>query len=80
MDIDIAARRLAELGNPTRLQIVRLLVQAGRDGLAIRGIAGATWRAGFDPCLSPSRSGYGRSCRAREAGPERSLHDRLARD
>jgi ArsR family transcriptional regulator, arsenate/arsenite/antimonite-responsive transcriptional repressor len=35
MDIDIAARRLAELGNPTRLQIVRLLVQAGRDGLAI---------------------------------------------
>jgi DNA-binding transcriptional ArsR family regulator len=35
MDIDIAARRLAELGNPTRLRIVRLLVQAGRDGLAI---------------------------------------------
>jgi ArsR family transcriptional regulator, arsenate/arsenite/antimonite-responsive transcriptional repressor len=35
MDIDIAARRLAELGSPTRLQIVRLLVQAGRNGLAI---------------------------------------------
>jgi ArsR family transcriptional regulator len=35
MDVDIAARRLAELGNTTRLQIVRLLVQAGRDGLAI---------------------------------------------
>ena len=35
MDIDVAARRLAELGNSTRLQIVRLLVQAGRDGLAI---------------------------------------------
>jgi DNA-binding transcriptional ArsR family regulator len=35
MDIDIAARRLAELGNPTRLQIIRLLVQAGGEGLAI---------------------------------------------
>jgi len=35
MDIEIAARRLAELGNTTRLQIVRLLVRAGRDGLAI---------------------------------------------
>jgi ArsR family transcriptional regulator len=35
MDIDTASRRLAELGNPTRLQIVRLLVRAGRDGLAI---------------------------------------------
>jgi len=35
MDIEIAARRLAELGNPTRLQIVRLLVQAGGEGLAI---------------------------------------------
>jgi len=35
MDIEIAARRLAELGNPTRLQIVRMLVQAGGDGLAI---------------------------------------------
>lgn len=35
MDIDTAARGLAELGNTTRLQIVRLLVQAGRGGLAI---------------------------------------------
>lgn len=35
MDIEIAARRLAELGNPVRLQIVRLLVRAGREGLAI---------------------------------------------
>lgn len=35
MDIETAARRLAELGNPVRLQIVRLLVQAGREGLAI---------------------------------------------
>jgi ArsR family transcriptional regulator, arsenate/arsenite/antimonite-responsive transcriptional repressor len=40
MDIDLAARRLAELGNPTRLQIVRLLVQAGRDGLAIGELQG----------------------------------------
>lgn len=35
MDIDTAARRLAELGNPTRLQIVRALVQAGGEGLPI---------------------------------------------
>jgi DNA-binding transcriptional ArsR family regulator len=35
MDIETAARRLAELGNTTRLQIVRLLVRAGTEGLAI---------------------------------------------
>ncbi|HUC63795.1 MAG TPA: helix-turn-helix transcriptional regulator [Stellaceae bacterium] len=35
MDIEIAARRLAELGNPTRLHIVRLLVRAGGEGVAI---------------------------------------------
>jgi ArsR family transcriptional regulator, arsenate/arsenite/antimonite-responsive transcriptional repressor len=35
MDLDVAATRLAELGNVTRLQIVRLLVRFGHDGLAI---------------------------------------------
>jgi DNA-binding transcriptional ArsR family regulator len=35
MDIEMAARALAELGNITRLQIVRLLVRAGEEGLAI---------------------------------------------
>jgi ArsR family transcriptional regulator, arsenate/arsenite/antimonite-responsive transcriptional repressor len=35
MDLDTAARRLAELGNATRLEIVRLLVRAGPEGLAI---------------------------------------------
>ncbi len=35
MDIETAARALAELGNVTRLQIVRLLVRAGDEGLAI---------------------------------------------
>jgi DNA-binding transcriptional ArsR family regulator len=35
MDLERAAKRLAELGNGTRLQIVRLLVRAGREGLAI---------------------------------------------
>jgi DNA-binding transcriptional ArsR family regulator len=35
MDIDTAARALAELGNATRLQIVRLLVRVGGEGLAI---------------------------------------------
>ena len=35
MNVHTAARRLAELGNPTRLQIIRLLVQAGPGGLPI---------------------------------------------
>lgn len=35
MALDTAAKRLAELGNTTRLQIVRLLVRSGRGGLAI---------------------------------------------
>lgn len=35
MDLETVAKRLAELGNATRLQIVRLLVRAGREGLAI---------------------------------------------
>jgi len=35
MDLETVARRLAELGNTTRLQIVRLLVRAGDEGLAI---------------------------------------------
>jgi DNA-binding transcriptional ArsR family regulator len=35
MNMDTAAKRLAELGNATRLQIFRLLVQAGREGLSI---------------------------------------------
>jgi ArsR family transcriptional regulator len=35
MDIETAARRLAELGNVTRLQIVRLLVRSGPEGLPI---------------------------------------------
>jgi len=35
MDLNLAARRLAELGNVTRLRIVRLLVQAGPEGMAI---------------------------------------------
>jgi ArsR family transcriptional regulator, arsenate/arsenite/antimonite-responsive transcriptional repressor len=35
MDIETAARGLAELGNTTRLQIVRVLVRAGARGLAI---------------------------------------------
>jgi ArsR family transcriptional regulator len=35
MALDTAAKRLAELGNATRLQIVRLLVRSGRGGLTI---------------------------------------------
>ena len=35
MKLDTAANILAKIGNPTRLKIVRLLVRAGNDGLAV---------------------------------------------
>ena len=35
MDTGLAAQRLAELGNPTRLAIFKLLVRAGPDGLVV---------------------------------------------
>ena len=38
MKLDQAANILAKIGNPTRLQIVRLLVRAGDDGLAVGAI------------------------------------------
>ena len=48
MDIDLAASRLAALGNPTRLHLYRLLVRAGDTGLSVGqiqqklGIPGST--------------------------------------
>jgi ArsR family transcriptional regulator len=48
MDIDLAAGRLAALGNPTRLRLYRLLVRAGDTGLSMGqiqeklGIPGST--------------------------------------
>lgn len=35
MDLNTAATCLEKLGNPTRLEIVRLLVRAGPEGLAV---------------------------------------------
>jgi ArsR family transcriptional regulator len=35
MELNDAANILAKIGNPTRLKIVRLLVRAGDDGLAV---------------------------------------------
>ncbi len=35
MKLDQAANILAKIGNPTRLRIVRMLVRAGDDGLAV---------------------------------------------
>jgi DNA-binding transcriptional ArsR family regulator len=35
MKLETAANILAKIGNPTRLKIVRLLVRAGDDGLAV---------------------------------------------
>jgi ArsR family transcriptional regulator len=35
MDLDVAAKVFAELGNRTRLDILRLLIKAGPDGLAV---------------------------------------------
>lgn len=48
MDIDLAAARLAALGNPTRLRLYHLLVRAGDAGLSMGriqerlGIPGST--------------------------------------
>lgn len=38
MDLHHAARCLEKLGNPTRLEIFRLLVRAGAEGLAVGDI------------------------------------------
>lgn len=35
MKVEIAAKRLEALGNPTRLEIYRLLVRAGHSGMAV---------------------------------------------
>ena len=35
MKIEVAAKQLDSLGNPTRLQIFRLLVRAGETGLSV---------------------------------------------
>lgn len=40
MDNEQLANRLAALGNITRLEIYRILVRAGRPGLAVAGIQG----------------------------------------
>ena len=48
MKLETAANVLAKIGNPTRLEIVRLLVRAGDDGLPVGkiqkrlGIPGST--------------------------------------
>jgi len=41
MELEATADRLAALGNPTRLQIFRLLVKAGLDGLPVGAIQAA---------------------------------------
>lgn len=38
MNTETAAKCLSELGNPNRLDIFRLLVRAGRDGLSVGAI------------------------------------------
>lgn len=38
LNLDNAAMLLAQLGNPTRLKIMRLLVRAGPDGLTVGDI------------------------------------------
>ena len=35
MKVEKAAKQLEALGNPTRLQVYRMLVRAGKDGLAV---------------------------------------------
>ena len=38
MDMEVAAKRLAELGNPARLKAFRLLVRSGDEGLPVKDI------------------------------------------
>jgi len=38
MDIEIAAKQLEALGNPTRLKVYRALVRAGGEGLPVGGL------------------------------------------
>lgn len=38
MELETAAKRLSELGHPVRLSVVRLLVQAGPGGLAVKEV------------------------------------------
>lgn len=38
MELETAAKRLAELGHPVRLSVVRLLVQAGPGGLPVKDV------------------------------------------
>ena len=38
MKVAVAAKRLAELGNPSRLEAFRMLVRAGCDGLPVKDI------------------------------------------
>jgi ArsR family transcriptional regulator, arsenate/arsenite/antimonite-responsive transcriptional repressor len=40
MNIEEAAKRLEALGNPSRLQIYRTLVQAGQGGLSVKQVQG----------------------------------------
>lgn len=41
MQIDMAAKRLAELGHPTRLQIFRYLVKEGHQGTPVGDVQAA---------------------------------------
>ncbi|RUV35614.1 ArsR family transcriptional regulator, partial [Mesorhizobium sp. M7A.F.Ca.MR.228.00.0.0] len=40
MKLEKAAVQLEALGNPTRLQLYRILVRAGDDGLAVGSVQG----------------------------------------
>ncbi|RVC26363.1 ArsR family transcriptional regulator, partial [Mesorhizobium sp. M7A.F.Ca.AU.002.02.1.1] len=40
MRLEKAAAQLEALGNPTRLQLYRILVRAGDDGLAVGSVQG----------------------------------------
>ncbi|MEW5912804.1 MAG: metalloregulator ArsR/SmtB family transcription factor [Thermodesulfobacteriota bacterium] len=38
MDLELTAKRLGELGHPLRLKALRLLIQAGPDGLPVNKV------------------------------------------
>lgn len=89
MDIDVTASRLAALGNPTRLQLYRLLVRAGETGLAVGqiqeklGIPGSTLTHHCRALLhvgliQQERSGTSLICRANYAVMQGLVDDLVA--
>ena len=68
MDTEFAAMSLEALGQPTRLDVFRLLVKAGEPGLPFGEIQALTGVPGIDAVSSSGDVGTGRSGDPDQAG------------